>query len=77
MLSRAYGRKRISDELDVAFLESSNPYQVSFAHSIRTLSVTEFSGRRLNYSYGALYRLTNQTITSDPVLANNGAISYT
>jgi len=40
------------------------------------LSVTEQSGRRVNYSYDDLYRLTNETITADAVTTNNGSIGY-
>jgi len=38
-------------------------------------SVTELSGRTVNYSYDNLYRLTNETIASDPN-GVNGAASY-
>jgi len=37
--------------------------------------VTEKSGRTVSYSYDNLYRLTNETIASDPN-AMNGSISY-
>ncbi len=39
-------------------------------------SVTELSGRTVNYTYDNLYRLTNETISSDPH-AVNGAVNYT
>ena len=39
-------------------------------------SVTELSGRKATYAYDDLYRLTSETITSDPVAANNGSIGY-
>ena len=38
-------------------------------------SVTEKSGRTVNYAYDNLYRLTNETIASDPH-AVNGAVNY-
>src|SRR5262249_4969749 len=38
------------------------------------LSVAELNGRRVNYSYDDLYRLTSETISGAP--AQNGAISY-
>jgi RHS repeat-associated protein len=40
------------------------------------LSVTELTGRTVNYGYDNLYRLTSETIASDPN-AVNGSISYT
>jgi len=40
------------------------------------LSVSESSGRKVNYGYDTIYRLTNETIASDPN-AMNGAVSYT
>src|SRR5262249_44701672 len=52
----------------------------SYAYSLgaagNRLSVTEQNGRVVNYSYDALYRLTQEQITSDPVRANNGTIGY-
>src|SRR5262249_59378556 len=41
------------------------------------LSVSELSGRTVNYSYDDIYRLTGETTSSDPTAANNGSISYT
>jgi RHS repeat-associated protein len=38
-------------------------------------SVTELSGRTVNYGYDSIYRLTSETIASDPN-AVNGAVSY-
>ncbi len=38
--------------------------------------VTELSGRTVGYSYDNLYRLTNETIASDPSNVN-GAVTYT
>jgi YD repeat-containing protein len=40
------------------------------------LSVTELSGRTVNYGYDDLYRLTNETIAADPN-GLNGAANYT
>jgi len=39
-------------------------------------AVTELSGRSVGYGYDSLYRLTSETVTSDPN-NKNGAISYT
>jgi YD repeat-containing protein len=39
-------------------------------------SVTEQSGRKVNYAYDNIYRLTTETIASDPG-GNNGSIGYT
>jgi RHS repeat-associated protein len=38
-------------------------------------SVTELSGRTVNYGYDSIYRLTSETIAGDPN-AMNGAVSY-
>jgi hypothetical protein len=38
-------------------------------------SVTELSGRTVNYGYDSIYRLTNETVASDPN-GMNGAVSY-
>ncbi len=40
------------------------------------LSVTEQTGRVVNYTYDSLYRLTSETIANDPATIN-GAVSYT
>ena len=40
-------------------------------------NVAEYSGRTVAYSYDDLYRLGTETISSDPVVANNGGITYT
>ena len=40
------------------------------------LSVSELSGRTVNYGYDSIYRLTNETIASDPH-GINGAVNYT
>jgi YD repeat-containing protein len=39
------------------------------------LSVTELSGRTVNFGYDNLYRLTSETIVNDPNSVN-GAVSY-
>jgi hypothetical protein len=39
------------------------------------LSVSELSGRTVNYGYDSIYRLTNETIAGDPNNVN-GAASY-
>jgi YD repeat-containing protein len=39
-------------------------------------SVTEVSGRTVNYGYDNLYRLINETIAADPS-GMNGAVCYT
>jgi len=38
--------------------------------------VTELSGRTVGYGYDSIYRLTNETIASDPS-GMNGAVSHT
>jgi RHS repeat-associated protein len=52
----------------------------SFAYTLgaagNRLSVTEQNGRVVTYSYDNLYRLTSETISNDPVTANNGGIGY-
>jgi hypothetical protein len=40
------------------------------------LSVAELSGPTVNYRYDDLYRLTSETVASDPH-GNNGQVSYT
>ena len=40
------------------------------------IGVTELSGRTVSYGYDNIYRLTSETIASDPA-AMNGAVSYT
>lgn len=40
------------------------------------ISVTELNGRLVSYAYDNLYRLTNETISGDPMSTNNGSISY-
>jgi RHS repeat-associated protein len=40
------------------------------------LSVAELSGRSVTYGYDDLYRLTSETVASDP-RGNNGQVSYT
>jgi YD repeat-containing protein len=63
---------------EVAFAEEI----VAFRGGIRRTtnghctSVTELSGRSATYGYDNLYRLTSETIASDPN-SINGAVSYT
>jgi RHS repeat-associated protein len=38
--------------------------------------VTEATGRSANYGYDNIYRLLNETISSDATSANNGALAY-
>ena len=40
------------------------------------IGVTELNGRNVSYGYDNIYRLTSETIASDPA-AVNGAVSYT
>ena len=40
------------------------------------LSVAELSGRTVTYGYDDLYRLTSETVSSDP-RGNNGQVTYT
>ena len=39
-------------------------------------SATEQSGRKVNWSFDGIYRLTNETVSGDPSSNNNGAVSY-
>ncbi|HEY9284585.1 MAG TPA: RHS repeat-associated core domain-containing protein [Pyrinomonadaceae bacterium] len=41
------------------------------------LSVTEATGRVVDYNYDALYRLTAETISGNPLPAGNGSLNYT
>ena len=41
------------------------------------LEVIENGSRTIAYEYDALYRLTRETISGDPVVQNNGSIDYT
>jgi RHS repeat-associated protein len=41
------------------------------------LSVVESGGRRVNYTYDALDRLTSENITGSPLAATNGSVGYT
>src|SRR6185369_13661552 len=40
------------------------------------LTVSELGGRAVGYGYDNTYRLLSETVTGDPVTANNGALSY-
>ncbi|HKQ04260.1 MAG TPA: LamG-like jellyroll fold domain-containing protein, partial [Blastocatellia bacterium] len=51
-------------------------YSYTLGAAGNRLSVTEQSGRSVSHGYDGLYRLTSETISSDPVSANNGQISY-
>ena len=53
-----------------------NNYIYSLGLSGNRLSVSELSGRYVSYGYDGLYRLTNETVTSDPNAAGNGAMDY-
>ena len=55
--------------------------QASYAYTLdrtgRRLSVTEGSGRTVNYTYDTVYRLTREAVSGDPNSASNGAVDYT
>jgi RHS repeat-associated protein len=57
----------------------ATPANLSYAYTLdnagHRTSVTEQSGRKVNYAYDNIYRLTSETISSDPG-GQNGAISY-
>ncbi len=53
-----------------------NGYTQTFSPSGRKQSVTETTGRAANYGYDNIYRLLNETISGDPMAANNGALTY-
>jgi YD repeat-containing protein len=52
----------------------------SYTHTLdptgRRLSVTENNGRVVNYTYDALYRLTNETVTGATPATGNGFVGY-
>ena len=50
-------------------------YSQSYGFSGRKQSVTEGSGRTVNYMYDPIYRLTNEAIAGDPV-GVNGTLGY-
>jgi RHS repeat-associated protein len=51
-------------------------YAYTLGPSGNRLSVAELSGRSVTYGYDDLYRLTSETVASDPG-GNNGQVSYT
>lgn len=52
-------------------------YAYTLAPTGHRLSVTEHTGRTVNYAYDEVYRLTSETITGAPVSTQNGAVGYT
>jgi RHS repeat-associated protein len=52
-------------------------YTYELAPAGNRLSVTELSGRKVDYGYDATYKLTSETITGSLNPAQNGQISYT
>jgi len=50
-------------------------YSYQFGPTGNRVSMTEQSGRTLNWSYDGLYRLTNEGISNDPA-GNNGTLAY-
>ena len=51
-------------------------YAYTLGDAGNRLSVIEAGGRRVDYNYDALYRLKGETISNDPIAANNGSINY-
>ncbi len=51
-------------------------YAQTFGPSGHKLSVAESGGRAEGYGYDLIYRLLNETISGDPVTANNGVLTY-
>jgi YD repeat-containing protein len=58
----------------------ANPANFSYAYTLDSAghrtSVTERTGRTVNYSYDNIYRLTSETVAGDPN-SLNGTIGYT
>jgi RHS repeat-associated protein len=51
-------------------------YGQTFSPTSHKTSVTENSGRAVNYTYDSIYRLLNESITGNANAALNGALSY-
>jgi len=51
-------------------------YAQTFSDSGQKLNVVESGGRSEYYSYDPIYRLLAETISGDPIAANNGALNY-
>ncbi len=51
-------------------------YGQTFGPSGHKLSVAESGGRAEGYEYDLIYRLLNETVSGDPVTANNGVLTY-
>lgn len=52
-------------------------YNYSLEPAGHRISVTELDGRTMTYAYDALYRLTSENVTGDPISVGNGTIAYT
>jgi YD repeat-containing protein len=65
--------KQVSSQVQGAQLAS---YTYRLGAAGNRLAVAELSGRNVVYGYDSLYRLTSETVASDPH-SKNGAISYT
>jgi RHS repeat-associated protein len=52
-------------------------YAYTHAPTGQRLSVTEHTGRTVNFAYDVINRLVNETVTGAPDLAQNGDVSYT
>ena len=78
--SYAYDQKNRLTNLAAAGGTGANPANFSYGYTLdnagHRTSVMEKSGRAVNYSYDSIYRLTSETIASDPG-GNSGAINYT
>ncbi len=51
-------------------------YAYGLAPTGRKTSVTELNGRRVDYSYDGIHRLTSERISNNPESAGNGLIGY-
>src|SRR5262249_21333977 len=51
-------------------------YTQTFGSAGHKLTVAELSGRGVAYAYDPVYKLMSETISGDPVSANNGSLTY-
>jgi RHS repeat-associated protein len=72
----SYARNRLTNLAVNNSTASIESYAYTLDAAGHLLSVSELSGRTVNYGYDNLYRLTSETIASDPH-SINGAVSYT
>jgi RHS repeat-associated protein len=69
------------NRLTAVTISNATTMLASYAYTLgpagNRLSVTELSGRHVDYGYDKLYRLTSEAISSDPTVSDNGTIQYT